>query len=313
MQASPQRVILVLNPISGDTEKEACIAQIKTFAQQHWSDYHIYTTSGDGDEEALRQLIEERQPDMVVAVGGDGTVNMVGTLLVGKEVTLGIIPMGSGNGLSKDLGIPQDLDEAIAVLASGQPRPIDTLEINGQTSLHLSDLGFNALIVKRFDEGDQRGPMAYAWNTVKEYMDYEPAHYEVITPDEHYKGRAFMVTIANANMFGSNATINPEGKVDDGQFEVCILEEFPKAAGIGILYHMYRDSIDESVYTKVITCREARILNPDGSQFQIDGEVVGTPAEINVNIRHASLSVMLPLEQVRRSTRRKASVDKPAR
>ena len=295
MNTSPRRVVLVLNPISGDTEKEACVAQLEKFARQYWSDYHVYPTTGQDDEAALRALIDERRPDMVVAVGGDGTVNLVGSTLVGSEVTMGIVPMGSGNGLSKDLGIPQDLDGAIDVLAHGRPRRIDTLDINGQTSIHLSDLGFNALVVKRFDEGEQRGPMAYAWNTVKEYMDYEPAHYEVITPDERYRGRAFMVTIANANMFGSNATINPEGKVDDGWFEICILEEFPKAAGVGILYQMYRDRIDESIYTKVISCREARILNPDGSEFQIDGEVVGAPAEIRVRIQQASLSVMLPV------------------
>src|SRR5690606_5871702 len=129
---------------------------------------------------------------------------------------------------------------------------IDTIDLNGQPSIHLSDLGFNALVVKRFCEGDRRGPGAYAWIALQEYMNYEPKFYRIETDTENFEGEAFMVTIANANAFGSNAAINPSGILNDGRFEICLIEPFPKAAAPGLLYRMYTDNIDGSVYTRRI-------------------------------------------------------------
>jgi diacylglycerol kinase family enzyme len=230
----------------------------------------------------------------VVAIGGDGTVNLVGTMLINKNVPLGIIPQGSGNGLSKDLKIPQDFEQALAVIGQFKVSKIDTLRINGIPSLHLSDVGFNALIVKRFSEGDRRGPGAYAWNLMKEYVGYQPKEYEVITDRDHFRGKAFMVTIANANMFGSNATINPDGEVDDGIFEICILTEFPKTAGINILYQMYQSDINDSPYSHVFRCRHATIHNLEKELIQIDGEPVDTVDKLEVKILARSLQVLVP-------------------
>lgn len=291
---SPKKLLFVINPISGGVDKDDAETHIQNFCQQHGIEPVIFRTSGQEDALQAMVLCTDHCPDAVIATGGDGTVNLVGTMLIGKNLPMGIIPLGSGNGLSKDLKIPQEFDEALQVVQRFNVQAIDTLCINDIPSLHLSDVGFNALIVKRFSEGDTRGPSAYAWNLVKEYAGYEPKSYEIITDKDYFKGKAFMVTIANANMFGSNATINPDGEIDDGLFEVCILEEFPKVAGLNILYQMYRTNINDSLYSKVFKCRRATIHNVDKELMQIDGEPMEAADTLEVTILPKSLKVILP-------------------
>lgn len=291
-----KRLLFVINPISGDIDKSATEQQLRDFCAVNHFDFSLYPTTGQRDQEQLRQEIDRLHPDAVIAVGGDGTVNLAGTPLIGKDIALGIVPLGSGNGLSKDLKIPQDFEAALDVIAGFYVHPIDTLELNGHPSLHLSDLGFNALIVKRFSEGEKRGLASYAFHVVREYVSYQPRYYEIKTDREEFKGKAFMVTVANANMFGSNATINPTGKVDDGEFEVCILEEFPKTEGVAILYDLFTAGIHTSLHSRILHCRQASIFNVEEEVTQIDGEPLDLGKHIEVRIRPSSLRVILPRE-----------------
>jgi diacylglycerol kinase (ATP) len=287
-----KNILFVINPISGDVDKTNLEVELAAFAKENGFTPSFFFTTGRKDKKRLKALINWDTPGLIVAVGGDGTVSLVGDLLINTNKTLGIIPMGSGNGLSKDIGIPQEFDEALEVLVEGEVHAIDTLLINGIASLHLSDLGFNALVVKRFAEGQRRGPAAYAWHVMREYVGYQSCEYEVKTADHYFKGKAFMLTIANANMFGSNATINPQGIINDGYFEICILEEFPKTAGIGILYQMFSAEIHQSLHSRIIRCREAIIRNPQKSPIQIDGEPYDNMEELKVSILPSSLRVL---------------------
>lgn len=297
MGASPafKTVLFVINPISGDVRKEDLEARIEQVCLPLQMDISFYKTSGHDDLSEIRNLVSQKKPDAVFAAGGDGTVNLVAEVLNHSQTPIGILPLGSGNGLSKDLGIPQDLDEALDLIPAHQVKAIDTLDLNGHSSFHLSDLGFNALVVQRFAEGETRGPGAYAWIAMQEYLSYEPRQYRVETDTDNFEGAAFMLTIANANTFGSNAAINPDGKIDDGMFEICLLEPFPKAAGLGILYRLYTDAINESVYTRRIKCRQATIYNLEGEVAHVDGEPKDLGREIHVRINPGSLRVVLPV------------------
>lgn len=290
-------VLFVINPISGDIDKEDIEDLLHEVCVKQGVSSLIYKTTGQSDTAKLKEQIQQKTPDAVFAVGGDGTVNLVANVLNHSKVPLGIIPLGSGNGLSKDLDIPQDLDGALQLIYCHQIKAIDTLDLNGHCSFHLSDLGFNALVVNKFAESESRGPGTYAWIAMQEYLAYEPRHYRVETDTENFEGPAFMLTIANASTFGSNANINPEGIIDDGQFEICLIEPFPKTAGLGILYSLYTESIHQSVYTKRISCSQATIYNPDKEVAHIDGEPVDLGTKITVKIFPRSLRVILPLPE----------------
>ena len=287
-------ILVVINPISGDVEKEALEEEIMEKCKEHHINCDIYRTTGEDDKQKIKAMLAGKKYDAAYAAGGDGTVNILGSLLIHTNTPLGIIPLGSGNGLSKDLNIPQDTEDALDLFHSHVVRNIDTITINGIPSIHLSDLGFNALVVKRFCEGDTRGPSSYAWIALQEYLGYVPKHYRIETDAESFEGEAFMVTIANANAFGSNANINPNGILNDGKFEICLIEPFPKPAGLGILYKLYTDSIDSSVYTRKISCRRATIYNLDHEVVHIDGEPVELEDELKVEMHPKSLKVILP-------------------
>ncbi|GAB3196027.1 diacylglycerol kinase family enzyme [Pontibacter aydingkolensis] len=290
-------LLFVINPIAGDIDKEELEEEIQEKCREHHINCEIYRTTGENDKEKIKSLLAKSKYDGAFAVGGDGTVNILGSLLIGSDTPLGIVPLGSGNGLAKDLNIPQDTEDALELIHSHVVRNIDTITLNGLPSIHLSDLGFNALVVKNFCEGDTRGPGSYAWIALQEYLSYVPKHYRIETDVETFEGEAFMVTIANANAFGSNANINPDGILNDGKFEICLIEPFPKAAGLGILYKLYTDSIDTSVFTRKISCRRATIYNTQHEVMHIDGEPIEEEEVINVEMHPKSLKVILPLPE----------------
>jgi diacylglycerol kinase (ATP) len=232
-------LLFVLNPISGDIDKQELETTIGAYCMARGREVSFFHTTGEHDLDRLRAHLAAHTPDAVFAAGGDGTVNLVGEALLGGKIPLGILPLGSGNGLSKDLGIPQELEEALALVWQHELRAIDTLRVGGHFSVHLADLGFNALVVERFCNGDSRGPGSYVRIALQEYLNYEPVTYRIETDREQFEGPAFMLTIANASTFGSNVVINPDSHIDDGEFELCLIEPFPATAALGILYHLY--------------------------------------------------------------------------
>jgi diacylglycerol kinase (ATP) len=292
-----KHLLFVLNPISGDIAKEETREMIADFCRENHYHHQFYLTTGEQDAPALQLLVTNNQPDAVVAVGGDGTVSLVANVLNHGPIPLAIIPLGSGNGLSKDLGIPQDVAAALHLLNAGKIRAIDSLDIHGHTVFHLADLGFNARIVKIFCEGVSRGPGAYARIAFQEYLKYQPHHYKIVTDQETFEGPAFMLTIANANAFGSNAAINPEGVVDDGFFEICLLEPFPKTAALGILINLYTDTIQKSIYSRILKCRQATIYKQEADVVQIDGEPVDLGNQLQVHLHKRSLQVLVPTNE----------------
>ncbi|MGY2134780.1 diacylglycerol/lipid kinase family protein [Hymenobacter sp. HD11105] len=292
-------LLFVLNPISGDINKQDLESTITEFCATRGRQASFFHTTGEQDLDRLRAHLAAQTYDAVFAAGGDGTVNLVGEALLGGKIPLGILPLGSGNGLSKDLRIPQNLEEALTLIWQHDLRPIDTLHVGGHFSVHLADLGFNALVVERFCSGDSRGPGAYVRIALQEYLNYEPTTYRIETDREVFEGSAFMLTIANASTFGSNVVINPNSHLDDGEFEICLIEPFPATAALGILYHLYTDAFDTSVYTRRLRCHRASIQVPGQTDVlvQVDGEPVYVTTPISVEINPWSLQVLIPAPQ----------------
>ncbi|TGE24468.1 diacylglycerol kinase family lipid kinase [Hymenobacter aquaticus] len=289
-------LLFVLNPISGDIDKSSLEADIAAYCSERGRHAAFFHTTGEDDLAKLRQRLAGEPYEAVFAAGGDGTVSLVATALAGTEVPLGIVPLGSGNGLSKDLGIPQEQAAALRLIWDHQVQAIDTLRVSEAFCAHLADLGFNALVVERFCNGDTRGPGAYVRIAMQEYLNYEPATYRIVTDRETFEGPAFMVTVANAKTFGSNVVINPDSQLDDGEFEICLIEPFPGTAALGILYQLYTENFDESVYTRRLRCRQARVEVPGQARVlvQVDGEPQEMDVPVEVTIRPRSLRVLLP-------------------
>lgn len=298
MPAPLHQLLFVLNPISGDIDKKALESVVANYCTERGRTAEFFHTTGQDDLEKLRRRLLATRYDAVFAAGGDGTAKLVGEAVLGTPTPLGILPLGSGNGLSKDLGIPQEVEAALRLTWEHRIRAIDTLSIDGNFSAHLADLGFNALVVEQFCSGATRGPGAYIRIALREYIDYEPAVYRIETDRETFEGPAFMVTIANGNTFGSNVIINPDGILDDGEFELCLVEPFPGTAAPKILYQLYTNGADAVGYTRRLRCRRASIgvVGRAGQELlvQIDGEPLTLSSPIQIEISPQSLRVLVP-------------------
>jgi diacylglycerol kinase (ATP) len=289
-----RRILFVYNPIAGGKDKSKVITAIEAFCVTKDLEYAFLETEGKDDHIRIQEMLHQYTWDVVVAVGGDGTVNLVGKTLVSSTIPLGIIPEGSANGLAKDLKIPQKLEDALQVIATSKPRPIDTLKINGRDSFHMSDFGFNARVIRRFSESIIRGKISYVWYGLIEFFTFKPFSYFIETPMLKYEGDAFMMIVTNSNQFGTELIINPLGKIDDGFFEIIIIKPFSRWKSAGVLHRLVTNKINMSPYSKLIRCKEAVIYNRDNESFHIDGEPEELGEKIEIKIVPKGLYVLRP-------------------
>jgi diacylglycerol kinase (ATP) len=220
-----ERILYALNVKSGSSENADVEKNISGIMMKSDHLFDIFHLNGEDLSIRLKERIDRWKPDIVVAAGGDGTINLVASLLSGTQSKLGIIPLGSANGLASELGIPNRLEDAVQLILAGKTRPLDLIQINdGHISLHLSDVGINARIIKEFEKEGKRGIMAYFKHFIKELLKPQPSFVCTTVADgTKYTQRAYMTLIANCNRYGSGAVINPSGKWDDGLFEVIVI------------------------------------------------------------------------------------------
>jgi len=285
----------VINPIAGDHAKDDLPEMISAFAERHQLAHALLWTTGKNDKAAIREKLETWDPEVVVAAGGDGTVNLVAHHLRNSERILGIIPLGSGNGIAKDLDIPQWLTgQSLELLKKGKIHTMDTLDVNGHFCLHITDIGFNARIVRLFNKDRSRGLWTYLKHTVREFFQYQYLRISVSSAERHFKARAFMAAAANSNRFGSNLTINPEGRFDDGVFEVIVIKRFPRKEALRLFFRLLFQRIQFSPYCIYFRTREVKIRLRRRTTLQVDGEDLGRVSSVHVKILPQSLRVLVP-------------------
>lgn len=290
-----KRYLFVINPIAGEGRKQEYEKIIQEETMGLDLEYKLFYTTGKEDPESIRELLETFDPEVVMAVGGDGTVNVVAEIVAGSKRILGILPAGSGNGFSKDVHIPQNnIRLALDKLLHGKVVEIDTLRANQHFFMHLADIGFNAHIVKLFNKSNSRGLKTYIKFVLKEFFKYPTNHYEVETDNGNFTGNAFMITVANSNQFGSNLTINPDGKFDDGKFEVIIIKRFPKKMALAVFWQLLTKRIKFSPYCIILQCRKASIRCARKKSLQYDGEVAKKTRELKITIQPKNLRILIP-------------------
>ena len=223
-----EKVLFVLNPEAGPGIQQDLEDEIKQLAARQPFEYRIHKTRGDHDAARLRKALDEFNPAIAVAAGGDGTVNLVACQILDRETRLGIIPLGSSNGLAYQLNIPDQPASALKNIFSGEIKSIDAIQFDGEhICLHLSDLGMNARVIKRYENEGVRGLYGYARQYFKELGKTIKFRCSVHTGDQHITATVVMVVLANASFYGTGANINPEGRPDDGRFEVILVQSYP--------------------------------------------------------------------------------------
>ncbi len=290
-----EKIIFVVNPISGNMDKDTLENQIREYTKQEDFQVHVYNTTGKSDEVAVEELINKLKPDIVVAAGGDGTCNMVGKLLLNTSIKMGILPVGSANGLAMELGIPNQMQEALKTVVHGSTKAIDVIRVNDQhISLHLSDIGVNANVVQRFQKDTVRGFWGYGKHLLSELMAAKPLKFKLLIDGQEILKSAYMVVLANASRYGTGAIINPKGKPDDGVFEIVLVRAYSIRHLLGMIVPLFNKTIHQLDYIDVFSAKSVRIETPKKEIVQVDGEVIGSMNLINASIIENALQVMVP-------------------
>ncbi len=239
--------------------------------------------------DALKAEILALAPDRVVAVGGDGTLKMVAELLLDTPIPLGIIPAGSANGMARELNIPIDPEQALHLVLTGMPQRIHLLRVNNELCIHLSDIGFNAYVVKTFAALPHRGMWGYikaAWHVL--WRHYRMKAVFSIN-GRTVEREAVMIVIANATSYGTGIRINPEGKLDDELFEVIIIRKISLA-------ELFKMAFTKRPFnpkkTELFQTGSLLVKSRKKAHFQVDGEYLGKVNEVKASIMPAALSVI---------------------
>lgn len=298
--------LFVVNPISGGNDKSAFYKFIEEENKIQDFTYELYKTSGTEDESTLKKIIDHHMPEVMVAVGGDGTLLLVAKLAMNTSIKIALMPCGSANGMSKELNIPKipdislSLDPSVRfrdcwrIIRREKIRKLDLLQINNTYhSLHLSDIGLNAKIVKRFEAEKIRGYFGYARLFFKELKQKKRISYQLVADGKKYSGKAYMIVIANATMYGTGAVINPVGKLDDGVFEICLIKQIKFVSLMRSLLSIFKRKLrPRKDLMRVVVCKNATIELQKSETLQVDGEVIGEVKNVSVKILPKIINVI---------------------
>lgn len=284
--------MLVVNPISGDVDKSELIDAATVFADKENLNLVIYNTSGISDSENIKVLYDTYIPKRIIVAGGDGTIKMVAEAMEAHDVIIGILPAGSANGLAVDLDLPSTIAENLEIAFLNDYMEIDMISINGKKSIHLSDLGVNAEMIKNYENGNVRGLWGYALQTLSTLIDLDDPFVATITGDfPTIECEARMIVIANSQKYGTGVSINPNGIMDDGKFELVILKNMDLLTlGKIITGNMPVDNND----VEIISTDKAFVTTNIPVSFQIDGEYCGTETKLNIEILPKQMKVAIP-------------------
>ena len=286
------KILFVINPISGAKGKIAWEPAIRNYFANLSHSIDFFLLDGKDDATSLKYWIEKLQPQRVVAVGGDGTVSLVAEQLLGTNIAMGILPAGSANGMAKELDIPAEVDRALNIILNGEIKPCDAIRINDkELSLHLSDLGVNAQLVKYFEQGNLRGKLGYALKVFKVLWRKKMMDVTIQTNKEEIKRHAFMVVIANASKYGTGALINPEGNLGDGIFEIVVVR---RINFISVLKMFLKFKRFNPKKVELFQAESAVITTVKKTHFQVDGEYLGKVDKVKAIIIKSQLNLILP-------------------
>ena len=293
MDKKKKRITFILNPISGTQSKDEIPELIEKLLDKELFSYTICLTQYAGHASEIAQACAEHQDDVVVAVGGDGTVNEVARSLVHTKTALAIIPCGSGNGLARHLCLPMDIKKAIGIINSYQIDTFDYGIINDLPFFCTCGMGFDAFISLKFAEAGKRGPITYVENVLKEGLKYKPETYEIIDETGTSRYKAFLIACANASQYGNNAYIAPGATMKDGEMDVIIMEPFDVLDAPQIAADLFMKTLGNNSKIKTFRTKSLHIRRKEPGAIHYDGDPIMTGTDIDVHIEHLGIRIVV--------------------
>jgi YegS/Rv2252/BmrU family lipid kinase len=289
------KVRFIFNPYSGRNRKNPYLYDraVDFIAQEHLDGTIVRTERARHGTELARQAVKDGC-ELVVAIGGDGTMNEVADGLVGSPAVFGLIPCGSGNGLGRHLGIRKPGDGAFRTLLRGRPMAIDTGVVNGFSFFNAMGLGFEADIAVRFSRQTNRGLAGYIRVGVPAFFSHQPESCVVHHAGKADKVTAFTLAVMNSDQYGNDARIAPGAKLDDGRFELVSVPRVGFFGACGMLYRLGTDTFDQVKAVSRFNGSEFVVEREKAGWIHTDGEPRATTARLEISLKPRSLRIMVP-------------------
>lgn len=289
---SKKSLHFIINPISGTGKQKGIEQKIEKEINSDLFDICLHYTLETGHASRISKDLVEQSVDIVVAVGGDGTVNEVAQAIVNSRTVLAIIPLGSGNGLSRHLGIPQNTREALRYINQFNIKKIDSCTANGHFFINVSGVGFDGHISNWFAKETKRGMKSYVKLILSKWSSYAAVPYKITINDKVvYNDSAVLVSFANASQYGNNVIISPQSQVNDGVMELCILKSFRYYEIFSLLFALLTKQLHKHKMVQVISCSEALIESTE-AEVHLDGEPKDLGPTLHLKIKPSSIQLI---------------------
>jgi len=286
-----KKVLFIINPISGGKNKDKIPALIESTLDKNQFDITITFTKAPGH---AKELAAQPGFDYYIAVGGDGTLNEVSSQLINTDACMGILPMGSGNGLARHMGINMNIEKAIRQLNTAKIVKIDTCTVNGKPFINMAGVGFDAHIGKLFAESTGRGFKTYVVQTLTEFKNYQSQSYKINYGDKEIVSDAFLLSFANSSQYGNNAYIAPDADIKDGMLDICLMKPFKVMDVISIGFRLFNKTIKQSKYLQTIRAKEFTVTREHEGVAHLDGEPMIFGKQLDIKVLSASLKLLVP-------------------
>jgi YegS/Rv2252/BmrU family lipid kinase len=293
MLTSKKKIRFIINPISGGYNKIKIIKSVRKLLDENLFDISITHSKYAGHASEMAKKAVENNVDIVVAVGGDGTINEIASQLVNTNTVLAIVPCGSGNGLARDLGISLHYKKAIKQINTLNVKQIDVGACNQQYFFSLAGIGYDAKVAYDFNRGKQRKFLGYGWAVIKGFFSSKEQHFEIKLENEKISDQFFFITAANCSQWGYNVKVAPQAKLDDGVFHIVLCK---KTSFFSLLFFgikILSGRIEKSSFVTIKTSNKMRLSSNNDFFYHLDGDAKGLSQQLNIEILHSALSIII--------------------
>jgi len=298
MTALPSRSAVIVNPNAGSSIRLCNRGRIEDFTRRAFARTHLATeivfTERTGHARELAEGFVRDDYALIIAWGGDGTVNEVASALAFRDAVMGIVPAGSGNGLARELGISLRPERAIATVVHGIDRTIDVGELGGRFFVNLAGIGLGASVAGQFDRLAGRGLLRYVRATLSEVFSYVSEPYTITVAGETFERRALIVELANGRQYGNGAMIAPDAKLDDGLLELVVVEPLKPFRILWNIRRLFDGTINQEPSVGTWTASKITISAAQPIPFHVDGEIALGAKSLVATVHPGALRIRGP-------------------
>ena len=291
------KLLFIVNPISGGKKKDNLPRLIESHLDLNKFEYRISYTERVEHANMLAKAAIKENYNILIAVGGDGTVNEIARAIVHTDIKLGILPYGSGNGLARMLQIPMNTIEALKLINNHKSIKIDSATLNDKAFFNIAGTGFDAQISNAFANNKKRGLMGYIRSTIQEIKNYSSEEYTIELDHLTLKKRAFIISLANSTQYGNNAHIAPNADLQDGILDVVIVKPFSFFLLPFLAWRMFANSVDKSKYVEMYQSSKIKITRNTSAPIHLDGEPCMESEILNIEVKPLSLNVIVKSDE----------------